>query len=209
MAIAGIALLVTGCQPAGGPGAAPTQADPVVATTEPLGAPDDVAARTLPDLLSQAQRVAKQWQDQPRLAEIDIALDGQGGWTGVRMLYLAAEADRFLALRADGNGLAQQQPTLSTLRAHPISAAGLTEVPRLPAGVREPAELVSAAAEALDSCGVAGPVTAALYATGAPVAWDGDAWTVAPLWSATLSDAQGRSVVVDPSSGRTGADPCL
>lgn len=204
-----MALLMAGCQPAGGPGAAPTETGTAVSTSEPLGAPDAAAARTLPDLLAEAEPVAEQWQDQPRLAEIDIALDAQGRWTGARLLYLAAAADRFLALRADGNGLSLQQPTLSTLQARPMSADGLTAVPRLPAGVREPAALVSAAAEALEGCGVAEPVTAALYATGAPVAWDGNAWTVPPMWSVTLSDAQGRGVVVDPSSGHAGADPCL
>lgn len=204
-----IALLMPGCQPAGGPGAAPTETAAAVSGSEPLGAPDDAAARTLPDLLAEAEQVAEQWQDQPRLAEIDIALDAQGGWTSARLLYLAADADRFLAVRADGNGLSGQQPTLGTLQARPISADGLTEVPPLPAGVREPVELVSAAAEALDGCGVTQPVTAALYATGAPVAWDGNAWATAPAWSATLSDVQGRGVVVDPSSGRAGADPCL
>jgi len=204
-----MALLMAGCQPAGGPGAAPTPAGAAVSTSEPLGAPDDAPARTLPDLLAEAEPVAEQWQDQPRLAEIDIALDAQGGWTAARLLYLAAAADRFLAVRADGSGLSWQQPTLSTLQARPISSDGLTDVPTLPEGVREPAELVSAAAAALDSCGVTQPVTDALYATGAPVAWDGNAWTTEPTWSATLSDAQGRGVVVDPSSGGAGADPCL
>jgi hypothetical protein len=208
VAIMGMALLMAGCQPAGGPGAAPTEADEAAAS-EPLGAPDDAGARTLPDLLAEAETVAQQWQDRPRLAEIDFALDPRGGWTRARMLYLAAEADRFLALRVDGDGLSQQQPTLSTLRAQPISADGLSAVPHLPEDVQAPAELVSAAAEALDGCEVAAPVTAALYATGAPVAWDGSTWTVAPAWSVTLSDARGRGVVVDPASGRAGADPCL
>lgn len=162
-----------------------------------LGAPVSGLPSSLDELLARAQLVAEEWQDEPVLSEVEIEVDAQGAWRAARVVYLAADADRFLALESSGGGFSQQRPTLSTLQLQPVSADGLAAVPALPDEAAEPAELVQS--PAVEECGVGAPTTV-LYATGAPVAWDGVSWTAQPQWRATLTDGEA-AAAVDVATG--------
>ena len=184
-------LLLAACQPFGGPGATPTPT--TRAGVEPaLGAPVAGLPATLPELIERADLVAEEWQDEPVLSEVEVEVDEQGRWTAARVVYLAPDADRFLALESVGEGFSQQRPTLSTLQLQPVTTEGLAAVPDFPADAAEPAALADS--EAAQECGVGAPATV-LYATGAPVAWDGTTWTAPPDWRATITDGEAAAAV--------------
>ena len=194
--------MLIACQPFGGPGATPTPR--ASGALEPaLGAPVSGLPRSLGELLTRGQLVAEEWQDEPVLSEVEIQVDAQGQWIAARLVYLAADADRFLALETSGGGFTQQRPTLSTLQLQPVTAAGIASIPALPEDAAAAGELVQS--PAVDECGIGAPTTV-LYATGAPVAWDGASWTSEPQWRATLSDGTA-AAAVDVASGAL--DRCL
>ena len=190
-----VLVLTVGCQPAGGPGAAtPTpQADP---SGRPLGAPNAGAASTVPELLELGATVAEEWQEEPVLAEVHVELDAAGAWTTARLVYVAAEADRILQLETAGSGFTDQRPSLATLNLQPVPADALSDVPPFPEDATPPQDL--ARSEAAAACGVAGDATV-LYATGAPYAWDGTAWSREPAWQATGTGADGGGVTLEPA----------
>lgn len=191
--------LLVACQPAGGPGALPTT-EPGGGVEPALGAPVSGFPQSLAQLTRRADLVAEEWQDEPVLAEVEVEVDEQGRWSAARAVYLAPDADRFLALEATGGGFSQQRPTLSTLQLQPVTADGLADLPPLPDDAVEPVDL--AQSDAAQECGIASPTTV-LYATGAPVAWDGVTWTSPPQWRATISDGEA-AAAVDVRSGELG-----
>lgn len=190
------AVMLIACQPFGGPGDTPTPH--ASGAVEPaLGAPVSGLPHSLDELVARAQLVAEEWQDEPVLSEVEVEVDAAGTWLAARVVYLAADADRFLALSSSGGGFSQQRPTLSTLQLQPVTADGLAAVPALPEDAAEPTEL--AQSPAVQECGI-GAAMRVLYATGAPVAWDGASWTTQPQWRATLSDGEA-AAAVDVASG--------
>ena len=192
-----VAVLATACQLSGGPAARPG-AVPTDASDGPrLGAPEAGLPSTLDELLDRGLRVAEEWQEEPILAEVEVDLDEQRRWTGARLLYVAADADRFLSLVASGSGFSQERLTLSTLQTQPIPAEGLADVPAFPDTVLEPVALLDA--EDAAACNV-GPPATVLYVTGAPVAWDGVQWTSPPEWRATVT-SEAAGAVLDVASG--------
>lgn len=198
------ALLVTACQPAGAPAPGPT----TLASEAGLGAPPAGMPQSLDALLERTEPAALEWQDDPRLAELTVDVAEDGRWIAARALYLAADADRSLSLRLSAGGLAQQRPTLATLGLEPVSGEGLEAVPPLPDDAAEPTALLAAAQPLMGDCGATPPATQVLYATGAPVSWDGTAWSVPPEWTATVLDGEASGVVLDPT-GAPAAQPCL
>lgn len=201
-AVLGVGLLVLACQPAGGPGGAPTPA--AQGDREPaLGAPVSGLPQTLGELVDRADLLAEEWQDEPVLAEVEVDLDAEGRWSAARVTYLAADADRFLALETSGGSFSQQRPTLATLQLQPVTADGLAAVPEIPDDAAEPGDL--AQSSAAQECGV-GTATTVLYVTGAPVTWDGTSWTSPPDWRATITDGEA-AAAVDVRSGEL--DQCL
>ncbi len=204
-----LALAVAACQPFGGPPDEAADPTPTVVASPRRGAPVAGMPQALAALLDRTDAAAIEWQDEPRLAEVAVKLGADGRWREARALYVAADADRFLSLRASGDGVAQQRPTLATLGLRPVTEAGVASLPRLPGRVRNPGALASAAGEALAECGVTAPVRDVLYATGAPVTWDGSAWTMPPTWKATLRDQRGAGATVDPVTGAPVANGCL
>ena len=170
-------VLVVACQPAGGPPSADPTATATSADGSPLGAPPAGMARTLSELTGRGMLVAEEWQDEPVLVEIEVDLNDQGQWQAARLVYVAAEAERFLALTAAGGGFTQEQPTLSTL-----------QVPPLPEDAAAPRDV--AASPEVEQCEV-GAAPTVLYTTGAPVAWDGTTWTSPPQWRVTVTSADG------------------
>lgn len=197
-----VAVFAVGCQPAGGPALGPTELPGARSDGPRLGAPEAGLPAQLDDLLIRGRRIAEEWQEAPVLAEVEVDLDDQLRWTGARLTYLAADADRFLALVASGSGFSEQQTTLSTLQAQPVTAEGLDQVPAFPDRALEPATLLEA--EDAQACDVRAPASV-LYVTGAPVAWDGTQWSAPPQWRVTVtSDEAG--AVLDPASG---AGECL
>jgi hypothetical protein len=176
-------VVLPACQPAGGPGAQSTP-EQGSAGEPAIGAPQAGPPGSLSDLVTRADLVAEEWQDEPVLVEVEVSVDADGRWTSARAVYLAADADRFLALDSSGDGFSQQRPTLETLQLQPVSSDGLAAVPPFPADAAEPTDLAQSGAAG--ECGV-GPPATVLYATGAPVAWDGAVWTSPPDWRATVS----------------------
>ena len=198
VALCCLSVLAAACQLTGGPGAGPSEVPSGGDSEEPrLGAPDEALPSTLGELLTRGLPVAEEWQVQPVLAEVEVDLDEDNRWLGARLVYLAADADRFLSLVATGGGFSQQRVTLGTLQVQPVTGDGLDEIPELPKAVLAPQTL--AAAEAVGTCGVGRPVTV-LYSTGAPYAWDGTAWTEAPRWRATITD-ETAGAVLDVTTG--------
>jgi hypothetical protein len=167
-----------------------------------VGRPDGTGLSTLPELLAHSDQLAGEWQPAPVLAEILVRLADRE-WAGAHLLYLAAEADRFLAVRLTADGVAQERPTLATLGLEAIGEEGIAAIPPFPGDVIEPRDLADAAEDALRGCGF-GWAEAVLYATGAPAAWDGQAWAEPPGWTATVLAVDG-AVTVDPRTGD--ADP--
>lgn len=197
------AAVMAACQPAGGPAGGPPTAVPGAPDEPVLGAPVAGMPATVGELVRRARLVAEEWQDEPVLAEIEVELDAEQRWSAARVMYLAGEADRFLALETAGSGFSQQRPTLATLQSQPVTSEGLAEIPPLPDDVVEPDQL--AQSDAAEECGVTVPASV-LYVTGAPVAWDGTTWTRPPDWRASVtSDAA--TAVVDPRTGVL--DRCL
>lgn len=211
--VVAVTLLLAACQPSGGPAADGTPPESVATTVDRRGAPSTGVPQNLTDLVARGDETAVTWQDEPTLAEIAVTLDTDGRWESARLLYLAAEADRYLSLQLSPDGLAEQRPLLeSTLQLQPVPAAGLEQVPPLPDGTLDPLPLAEAAADALAACGVEGAVVDVLYASGAPFSWDAgtQTWRAVPEWTATLTDDAGFGVAVDPVSGAPDDDDaCL
>lgn len=196
-------LLTAGCQPFGGPRAdAPTPA--AGRTDRPLGAPDAAAPQTLAELLLRGQTIAQEWQDDPVLAEVHVAVDADGNWTQARLSYVAGDAERVLQLESAGAGFTEQRPSLATLNVQTVPGTALEEVPAFPDDAAEPQEL--AAAPAAAECGITDEATV-LYASGAPYAWDGTAWASPPRWSVTVTTEQGAGANLDITTGAGGG--CL
>ena len=145
-------------------------------------------ARTLSELTRRGMLVAEEWQDEPVLVEIEVDLNEQGQWQGARLVYVAAEAERLLALTAAGGGFSQEQPTLSTLQVPPLPAVAVEQVPPLPDDAAAPGDV--ATSPEVEQCDV-GAAPTVLYTTGAPVAWDGTTWTSPPQWRVTVTSADG------------------
>ena len=193
----------TACQPFGGPpGSAgtPTAFDDA---SEAIGAPEAGLPSDLPALLERGQQTAREWQEEPVLVELEVDVDEAGRWSGVRMVYLAADADRFLQLTDEGGHFSEERPSLASLSIQPVPEEGLRQVPAFPDDAVPPEELASAQG-AID-CGVAGGATV-LYATGAPVAWDGTTWSTQPEWRVLVTgaddtDAEDVGARLDISSG--------
>jgi hypothetical protein len=212
VAVAALVMLSTAaCQPVEGPlgrRAAPVDEQGAAEATAP-GAPP-ATTRMPSDLgaLIEGQRsAAEQWQADPAPVQIVAELRA-GTWVAAIVLYVAADADRFLQITADDAGTGQQRPTLDTLGLVPIDAFGVSEVPPLPAGMLAPAALASAAAAALDDCGVGGQPDTVLYASGAPSAWDGSRWTEPLVWTATVAVGDD-GVTVDPVTAAPVEPGCL
>lgn len=190
--------LLVSCQPAGGPSGGATQQPSAGPTGRALGAPAAGMPASLSELLDRGHRIAEEWQDEPVLAEVEVQLDDQGRWTSARLQYLAAEADRFLALTTAGSGFSQELPSLGGLQLQPVPGAALDELPPFPDDAVAPD--AAAEGEAAGECGAQGAVTV-LYTTGAPYAWDGTAWSEAPQWRATVAAADGTGARLDIRSG--------
>lgn len=198
-----LAALAVACQPFGGPpGGAPTPSGD--AASDPIGAPAAAVPSDLPALLQRGQEVANEWQETPVLAELQIDVDEAGAWSGVRMIYLAAEADRLLQLVEEGGDFSEQRPSLASLSMQAVPAEGLDELPGFPQDALAPEDLATAAGAR--ECGVEGGATV-LYATGAPAAWNGTAWASPPQWRALVTGADGTGAELDISSGAS--DGCL
>jgi hypothetical protein len=189
--VVSVSLVLAACQPFGGPGAVvPTSTAP--AGRPAIGAPPAGMPGSLAELLSRAETRAREWQDEPVVAEIEVDLDAQHRWLSARVVFLAADADRFLTLEAEGAGFTEQRPTLSTLQVVAVTAEGIAEMPAFPGDAAEPAVLAQSPAG--DECGLA-PERTVLYVTGAPVAWDGTAWSTPPQWSATIGAGDAAAAV--------------
>ena len=185
--------LAVGCQPFGGPGAGGPAAPSERATGRPLGAPVAGLPATLEDLLTRGHRIAEEWQTEPVLVEVEVDV-AAGRWRDARLVYLAADADRFLQLVATDGGFSQERITLSTLQVEPVPSEGVAQIPAFPDDALEPPDL--AAAEPVAACGVSDEASV-FYVTGAPVAWDGTAWSRAPEWRATVTAPDGAGATVD------------
>ena len=131
------------------------------------------------------------------LVEVEVDLDESLAWTAARLTYVTAEADNFLTLVAAGTGFTQQRPTLSTVQAQPLPIEAVAQIEEFPAEAVEPAQLVTSAAAG--ACDIAAPATV-LYITGAPVAWDGTAWSSPPAWRATVITPDGSGAALDAVS---------
>ena len=189
--------LAVGCQPSGGPSSAvPTT--PAAAASDAIGAPELGLPSDLTGLVQRGRRIAEEWQDEPVLAEVEIDLDADHRWTGVRLVYLAGDADRMLQLVGAGSGFTQERPSLASLQVPPVPAAALAELPDFPDDAASPADL--AEVEAAVQCGVEGAATV-LYATGAPFAWDGTTWSTPPQWRGIVTAPQADGARVDVVSG--------
>lgn len=197
-------LLLSGCQLVD----RSADLEPVETTSEGIGAdellgnPDEEFPATLAELRAFTAPEALTWQDEPVLVDVTVWLAPDERWERIRVTYVAAEADRMLTLRADPERLRLERPLLEGLQLLPLPEEAVQAIPPLPDEVLEPATLAEAASSALSDCGDPnGVVRKVVYATGAPAAWDGQAWTVAPTWEATVVTSQ-TGVVVAPSSGR-------
>ena len=189
--------LAVACQPAGGPGSAGPAVPSDGATGRPLGAPVAGLPANLDELLARGQQIAEEWQAEPVLVEVEVEV-GAGRWNGARLAYMAADSDRFLQLVATDGGFAQERITLSTLQVEPVPREGVDQIPPFPDDALEPAQL--ATAESVTACGV-GEQASVFYVTGAPVAWDGAAWSPAPEWRATVTTPEGPGAAVDVAGG--------
>ncbi|WP_108664311.1 hypothetical protein [Euzebya rosea] len=193
----------------------PTDTDPSAAEAEELlGNPDEDFPSTLAGLRAFAGPEALTWQDEPVLVDMTVWLTPSGMWERLRATYVAADADRMMTVRADPDRLRVERPRLEGLGLLELPDAAVAELPPVPEGLLEPADLGAAAADALASCDAGGqPVVAVVYATGAPAAWDGSTWTTPPAWRSTVI-TETAGVAVDPTSGTplaplTCVDPVL
>ncbi len=180
----------------------PDASETAVAAEDPLGSPEDDFPSTLAGLVATALPEAQAWQDEPVLVDATVWLDPDGTCTQVRSTWVAAEADRFLTVRATPDRLRVERPLLEGLQLQELSDEAVTAIPALPADVLEPVALGEAAASALADCDAADrTVMAVVYATGAPAAWDGTEWTTVPRWQATVVTSS-TGVAVAPTSGQ-------
>ena len=189
--------LAVGCQPSGGPGAGGAAQPSDGPTGRPLGAPVAGLPATLDELFTRGHQIAEEWQAEPVLVEVEVDVAG-GRWSDARLVYVAADSDRFLQLAATDGGFSQERITLSTLQVEAVPSEGVEQIPPFPDGALEPAEL--AAAQAVAACGVADQASV-FYVTGAPVAWDGTAWSPPPQWRATVTAPEGGGATVDVTGG--------
>ncbi len=210
-AVLALAAAVAACQPVDAPPPRDDSTDDLPApdaTAEPGAPATSRVPQSLDGLTSQLETVAQEWQADPVMAEIHVSL-ADTTWTQALVTYVAADADRLLVVDVSADGMSQQRPTFSTLGLQPISAAGVEELPALPDAAQDPQELAAAAAPLLDECGYDSTVASVLYASGAPVAWDGERWTEEPAWTATVATPDGDSVLLDPVSGALAREDCL
>lgn len=200
-------VLACGCQPVNG-GAAPDPGVTGTPATAPPAAPQRGVPGSLAELLSRADSTAAQWQSGAKPAQIAVDLEA-GVPVASTITYLAPDADRFLLVRFDADGLSQERPTLDTLALQAVTAAGLEQVPALPEGTLDPGSLLAAASQAGEQCGLGDDIGVVLYATGAPAAWDGANWVEPPGWTALLSAGQQGAVQVDPATGAATGETCV
>lgn len=185
------------CQPFGGPGSGGAAAPSDRPTGRPLGAPVAGPPSTLDELLTRGRRIAEEWQAEPVLVEVEVDV-AAGRWSDARLVYLAADADRFLQLVATDGGFSQERITLSTLQVEAVPSEGVEQIPPFPDDALEPAAL--AADESVAACG-GGDEASVFYVTGAPVAWDGGQWARPPEWRATVTGPDGAGATVDLAGG--------
>lgn len=197
------------CQPV----EAPPPRDPVTDAAAEPGAPGAPGTAGVPQELAALQArletVAREWQEEPIIAEIDVELVDAAAWSHARVTYVAPDADRLLSVVLDADGMSQQRPTFATLGLEPVSAAGVEQIPDFPDAAQEPQDLAASAAPVLDGCGFDQTAASVLYASGAPVAWDGERWTEELAWTATVVSADDDAVLLDPVSGDPVGDGCL
>jgi hypothetical protein len=193
------ALVLAACQPVDDYGVRDRETPPSAAAS-PLGSPVQGMPADLVELLARTTAVAREWQDEPRVAEVRVGLGARDRWASAEVTYLAPSADRILTVTVDADGVGRELSTLATLNLRPVSARGLALLPELPPEVWEPAALARSARSALRRCGLTSPVDGVLYATGAPVSWNGRRWTAPPVWTATVTTDRG-GVQVDPLTG--------
>lgn len=205
------ALALTACDPVAvsGEQAVPT---PGPAASPRRGAPPDGTPGTLTGILARGDDTAITWQEAPRPVEVAVDLAG-GRPVRAAVTYLAADADRFLEVRIDDDGIGEDRPTLGTLGLLPVTAAGMEELPEPGGELLDPVALAEAAVPAVADCG-GGEPTAVTYDTGAPYGWDGTTWASAPTWGATVAavtqDGARTGARVDPATGTAvGEDACF
>ena len=170
------------------------------ATSTPLDAPVRGMPATLAELVARTEPDARTWQDEPVLAEVLVDLGTGGEWRRAALTYVAAEADRQLVLTVTAEAVTSELTTLAALQLQPITARGMRQVPPLPPEAMEPAELADLARAALRDCRISGRPDGVVYASGAPVAWNGRRWTAPPTWTATVTTGGG-AVQLDPVTG--------
>lgn len=182
-----IVLAVAGCQMRGEPGQV-TRSTPAATGSAPLEA-----------ALEASDQPAREWQDEPRLAQIAMQLDEEGAWRETRLDYVAAGSERMLSVFVDDGGVHEQRVSLEPLDLPVLPEEAVEGLPPLPESLLPPNQLIEAAEEAIASCGL-GAVEVVVYTTGAPATWDADAsaWSVPPDWRVVIADAEGSSVAVDP-----------
>lgn len=204
-------LLVSACQPVDEVDSldAPEQGDTNGEGGSPRGAPAAGLPESLSGAVARADGAAAQWQRDARLAEVVMQIDEAGQVSEGRLTYLAPHADRLLEVELTGQGMTQDRPILEALDLAPIPGEAVGALPPLPEGVRDPAELVTASADAFAECGVEGTPSTVIYATGAPLAWDpaAGAWTLPLDWTATVTTETGAGAVLDPVTAT--ATECL
>jgi hypothetical protein len=179
---------------------------------DPVGAPETGMPATVGELRARTDEAARQWQEDPRVAEARVELDDEGGWREARVTYLAPEADRFLIVRVSPEGISEERLVLTHLDLTALPAEAVDEVPELPEDVAEPSALAEAAVEPLDECGVGGEARAVLYSSGAPYAWDPGsvAWSEPPAWGVTVTTDEGGGASLDPVTGEpAGPSACF
>lgn len=168
----------------------------------PLGAPVTGLPETLDELLASGFLIAEEWQTEPVLVEVEVAVE-DGRWSTARLVYVAAESERFLQLVATGSGFSQERITLSTLQVEAIPPEAVELIPDFPDDAAQPAALASA--EEVSACGVEATASV-FYVTGAPVSWDGTQWSPTPQWRVNVIAPDGTGATLDVSGD--GAD-CL
>lgn len=190
---------VVGCQPVDE--LAPRRdASEATVTETPLDAPVRGMPSTVAALLARAEPEARAWQDEPVLAEILIGLGPRDRWRQAELTWIAAHADRQLTVTVTDEEVHDELTTLAALQLRPVSRRGVAAIPAFPGDAMEPGELAEAARAALRACRVTGSPQAVLYASGAPVSWNGRRWTVPPQWTATVTTSGG-AVQLDPVTG--------
>lgn len=205
VAVAAVALLAA-CQPAQDP-----LRDGAAEQTD--GEPSDRMPTSLQELASRGSEEAGRWQEDPRLVEMRVELDGEDepSWTTAQATFVAPDGHRLFVVEWGPQGRDEHRPRLAGLGLSPVPEEALAAVPALPDDIAEPSELAGAAQQALADCDFAGPATAVLYASGAPDAWDpaGGGWTQPPAWSATVTNADGAGVTLDPVTGERQQPECF